>query len=192
MVVDAITIVVAILLAGLGVYVGFGRTLRFFVNGIFGTIISIVFCVAFGGMIASIGPIAEGISWLNNWLGGVWDFFATIRLATIIYYVVLFLLVQLLRKLIVLLLEKLFSMDLLAMRILNGALGAVLMVVAVFILLLLVLAIFELFGTSAFVQDMLVKLDGTFIKTLYLNNPIDFTQIFANNAQAGAEATLLF
>ena len=101
-------------------------------------------------------------------------------------------LVQLLRKLIVLLLEKLFSMDLLAMRILNGALGAVLMVVAVFILLLLVLAIFELFGTSAFVQDMLVKLDGTFIKTLYLNNPIDFTQIFANNAQAGAEATLLF
>ena len=170
MVADIIFIVAAILLAGLGVVFGFGRTLRFFTDGIFGTIISIVFCFAFGGLIASIPFVADGISWLNEW----------------------FLLVQLLRKLIVLLLEKLFSMDLLAMRILNGALGAVLMVVAVFILLLLVLAIFELFGTSAFVQDMLVKLDGTFIKTLYLNNPIDFTQIFANNAQAGAEATLLF
>lgn len=185
MVVDAITIVVAILLAGLGVYVGFGRTLRFFVNGIFGTIISIVFCVAFGGMIASIGPIAEGISWLNNWLGGVWDFFATIRLATIVYYVVLFLLVQLVRTLIVYGLEKLFSIDVLPMRIINSVLGAILMVVAVLILLLLVLAIFAYFESSEFVQNMLLKLDGTFLGTLYHNNPIDFTQIFA-----AAEAAL--
>ncbi len=189
MVIDAITIVVAILLAGLGVVVGFGRTLRFFTNGIFGFIISIVFCFAFGGMIASIGPIADGISWLNEWLGGIWSFFATIRLATIIYYIVLFLLVQLLRSLIVLMLEKLFSIDVLPMRILNGILGAILMVVAVFILLLLVLAIFELFDTSDFVQSMLNRLDGTFLKTLYLNNPIDFTQIFAN-AQEGTEAVL--
>lgn len=189
MVIDAITIVVAILLAGLGVVVGFGRTLRFFTNGIFGFIISIVFCFAFGGMIASIGPIADGISWLNEWLGGIWSFFATIRLATIIYYIVLFLLVQLLRSLIVLMLEKLFSIDVLPMRILNGILGAILMVVAVFILLLLVLAIFELFDTSDFVQGMLNRLDGTFLKTLYLNNPIDFTQIFAN-AQEGTEAVL--
>lgn len=191
MVIDVITIVAAILFAGLGVVVGFGRTLRFFTDGIFGTIISIIFCFAFGGMIASIPFVADGISWLNEWLGGVWDFFATIRLATIVYYVVLFLLVQLLRKLIVMLLEKLFSIDVLAMRILNSVLGAILMVVAVFILLLLVLAIFELFETSEFVQGMLNVLDGTFLKTLYLNNPIDFTQIFAN-AQAGTEATLWF
>lgn len=191
MVIDVITIVAAILFAGLGVVVGFGRTLRFFTDGIFGTIISIIFCFAFGGMIASIPFVADGISWLNEWLGGVWDFFATIRLATIVYYVVLFLLVQLLRKLIVMLLEKLFSIDVLAMRILNSVLGAILMVVAVFILLLLVLAIFELFETSEFVQGMLNVLDGTFLKTLYLNNPIDFTQIFAN-AQAGTEAALWF
>ena len=74
MVIDAVTIVVAILLAGLGMFVGFGRTLRFFTDGIFGFIISVVFCFAFGGLIASIGPVAEGISWLNNWLGGVWSF----------------------------------------------------------------------------------------------------------------------
>ena len=80
MVIDAVTIVVAILLAGLGMFVGFGRTLRFFTDGIFGFIISVVFCFAFGGLIASIGPVAEGISWLNNWLGGVWSFFATIPL----------------------------------------------------------------------------------------------------------------
>lgn len=181
MVIDAVTIVVAILLAGLGMFVGFGRTLRFFTDGIFGFIISVVFCFAFGGLIASIGPVAKGISWLNNWLGGVWSFFATIRLATIIYYIILFLLVQLLRSLIVFGLEKLFSIDVLAMRIINSILGAALMVVAVLILLLLVFAIFALFESSGFIQDMLVKLDGTFLKTLYVNNPIDFTQIFAAN-----------
>lgn len=191
MVIDAITIIVAIVLAGLGMMVGFGRTLRFFTDGVFGFIISIVFCFAFGGLIASIGPIAEGISWLNRWLGGIWSFFSTIRLATIIYYVVLFLLVQLLRSLIVFALEKLFSIDILVMRILNSILGAILMVVVVLILLLLVFAIFEWFESTAFVQDMLVKLDGTFLKTLYLNNPIDFTQIFAA-AESGGEVSGIY
>ena len=118
MVIDVITIVAAILFAGLGVVVGFGRTLRFFTAGIFGTIISSIFCFAFGGMIASIPFVADGISWLNECLGGVWDFFATIRLAPIVYYVVLFLPVKLLSKLIVMLPEQLFSIDVLAMRIL--------------------------------------------------------------------------
>ena len=38
---DAITILVAIAFAGLGLLMGFARTLRFFTKGIFGFILSI-------------------------------------------------------------------------------------------------------------------------------------------------------
>ena len=82
--IDAVTIITAIALAGLGIFVGFGRTLEFFTKGIFGFIISVLFCAAFGGLIAGIGPVAEGINWLNAKLGEAWEFLATIHLATVI------------------------------------------------------------------------------------------------------------
>lgn len=180
--IDAVTIIAAIALAGLGIFVGFGRTLEFFTKGIFGFIISVLFCVAFGGLIAGIGPVAEGINWLNAKLGEAWEFLATIHLATVIYYVILFVAVQLLRLLIVKCISHLFSLDVLPMRILNGALGAVLMVAAVFLLLLLVFAIVAVFGDTAAVQGFAESIEGTFLGTLYTHNPVQLSAIFGGAA----------
>ena len=170
--IDAVTIIAAIALAGLGIFVGFGRTLEFFTKGIFGFIISVLFCAAFGGLIAGIGPVAEGINWLNAKLGEAWEFLATIHLATVIYYVILFVAVQLLRLLIVKCISHLFSLDVLPMRILNGALGAVLIVAAVFLLLLLVFAIVSVFGDNAAVPTFANSLSAPFTATLYTLNPV--------------------
>lgn len=176
--IDAATIIVAIALAGLGIFVGFGKTLEFFTKGIFGFIISVLFCAAFGGLIAAIGPVADGINWLNERLGEAWSFLATIHLATIIYYVLLFVIVQLLRLLIVKCISHIFSLDVFPMRIINRALGAVLMVAAVFMLLLLVFAIIAVFGDTESVQGFAQSLNGTFLGTLYEHNPIRLDAIF--------------
>ncbi len=173
--IDSITILTAIALAGLGLALGFGRTLRFFTKGIFGFIIAVFVCFTFGGMIAGIPAVSEQISNLNAALGEKWEFFETIHLATVIYYVVLFFAVQILRILAVKLIGGIFSADVLPVRIVNRLLGAVLMVGAVFLLTLLVFAVFKVLENTQFGVDIVQKLDGTFLGTLYENNPVKFT-----------------
>lgn len=67
--IDAVTIIVAVLLAGLGLVVGFGRTLKFFTKGIFGIILSVFVCVTFGGMIQGIPAVADWLSGLERVAG---------------------------------------------------------------------------------------------------------------------------
>ena len=172
--VDSVTLIAAILLAGLGLVLGFGRTLKFFTKGIFGFILSVFICASFGGMIAGIPAVAEWIGGLNARLGEAWSFLGTIHLATVIYYIVLFLVVQLVRILVVKLIAGLFSADVLPVRIINRILGAALMVAAVLLLLLLAFAIVAIFGETQGVIDFVARLDGTFLGTLYANNPIKF------------------
>lgn len=172
--IDSMTILVAVVLAGLGLALGFGRTLKFFTKGIFGFILSVFVCVTFGGMIAGIPAVAELISGLNAKLGEAWGFLATIHLATVIYYLILFLVVQLLRILVVKLIAGLFSAEAAPVRVVNRVLGAVLMVAAVFLLVLLVFAVMAIFGATGFVTDFTEKLDGTFLGIVYEHNPVKF------------------
>ncbi len=174
MLVNAVTIIVAIGLAGLGIALGFGRVLRFFTQGVFGFFISIFFCVSFGGAIAGIPAIRELIDTLNTKLGEAWEFLATIRLATIIYYVVLFLIFQLIRKLIVFCISGIFSANVLPMRLINRLFGAIFLVAVVFLLVLLVFAILALFDEMQAIQTFTENIQGTFLGTLYTNNPISF------------------
>lgn len=169
-VIDAVTLIVAIALAILGFSVGFGKVLRFFTKGVFGVILSVFLCATFGGMIQGIEIVGEWLEDLNAWLGSAWSFLETIHLATVIYYVLLFCVIQVLRILIVKFIVAIFESELLVVRILNKILGAVLLVAVVFLLTLLVLACIQLFG-----GDLSSSLDGTFLGILYENNPVKFS-----------------
>lgn len=171
--IDAATLIVAIVLAGLGLAVGFGRTLKFFTRGIFGFIISVFVCATFGGMIQGIRAVQNWLTSLNQSMGG---FLQTIHLETIVFYVVFFLVVQVVRILAVKLIAGLFSADILPVRIVNRLLGMVLMVAAVFLLLLLVFAVFRVLQDTSFVQNILDSLNGTFLGKIYENNPVKFVQ----------------
>ena len=172
--IDSVTIIVAILLAALGLVLGFGRTLKFFTKGLFGFIISVFVCVTFGGMIAGIPAVAELITKLNNDLGNAWSFLATIHFATVIYYIVLFFVVQLVRILVVKLIAGIFSADVLPVRVINRVLGALLMPAAVLLLVLLIFAIMAAFSGTSFVADFVAKIDGSMLGWLYANNPVKF------------------
>ncbi len=182
--VNAVTAIVAIVLALLGLLFGFGKTLRFFTRGLFGVIISVFVCFTFGGMIAGIPAVSEWIGMLDAKLGEAWGFLQVIHLANVLYYVVLFFVVQLLRILVVKCIAGIFEVDVLPMRIVNKVLGMVLTVAAVFLLTLLVLAVFRVAEDTAFVQNILAKIDGTFLGSLYENNPVKFVA-----DQGGAQET---
>ncbi len=171
---DSVTLLVAILLAVFGTALGFGRTLRIFTKGIFGIIISVFLCVTFGGMIAGIPAVADWIAGLNGKLGDVWGFLATIRLVTVIYYILLFFVMTLLRILVVRLIGTAFAAPILPVRILNRVLGAVLAVGGTLLFVLLVFAVLRIFGDTSFVQDLASKMEGSFLGLLYENNPVKF------------------
>ena len=172
--IDSITLLVGILLAALGFAVGFGRALRFFTKGIFGFVISVFVCATFGGMIAGIPAVSKLISDLNEYLGGKWSFLETIHLATAVYYLILFAAVQILRIAVVRLIGAIFSADNSVMRLLNRVFGTLFMVAAVFLLTLLVLAVFRIFDDTSFVQGIVEDISGSFLGTLYRHNPVKF------------------
>ena len=185
---NAMTILVAVLFAGLGLAVGFARTLRFFTKGIFGFILSIFVCVTFGGMIAGIPGVDALIDKINNALTDAWSFLGKIHLETVIYYVLLFFAVQIVRILIVKFLGGIFSANNTAVRTVNRILGMILMVAAVFLLLLLFFGVLKIFESTQFVQDFLAKIDGSFLGTLYDINPVRFV----TEGAADEAAMLLF
>ena len=188
--IDAVTILAAILFAGLGLAFGFARTLRFFTKGIFGFILSIFICFTFGGMIAGIPAVARLIEKLHVSLEGAWSFLGKIRLELFIYYIILFFAVQIVRFIIVRVIGGVFSLDNAVMRVINRVCGMLLMVAAVFLLLLLVFGILKIFENTGAVQDMLVKIDGSFLKILYDNNPVKF--VSGANAAEEAFAAMMF
>lgn len=172
--IDSITLIIAIVLFGLGLALGFGRVLKFFTHGIFGMILSVFLCVTFGGMIAGIPAVADWIAALNAKLGETWSFLGTIHFATVVYYIVLFFAMQILRIIAVRFIAQIFQADVLPMRIVNRALGAVASVAAVLLLVLLVFALVKIFENQGAVADFVKSLEGSFLGTLYAHNPVKF------------------
>ena len=168
---DAIILIVALALALLGFLVGFASTLRFFTHGVFGWIISVFMCATLGGMVQGAAPVQNWLAELNASMGG---FLQTIHAATIVFYFVFFLVLQLVRVLVVRLVAGIFSSPAAPVRFINRILGMLLMVGAVFLLVLLVLAIIAVFGNTQGAMDLVAKMDGTFLGTLYEHNPIRF------------------
>ena len=171
---DAVTLLSAILVAGLGLAFGFARTLRFFTKGIFGFVISVFLCATLGGMIAGIPAVGRLISRLHASLSDAWSFLGKIHLEKVIYYLLLFIALQILRMIVVRLIGGIFSADNAVMRFLNRILGMVLMTAAVFLLLLLVFGIFRIFEDTSFVQDFIAETEGAFLGKLYEINPVRF------------------
>ena len=86
---------------------------------------------------------------------------------------VLFFVLQLLRILVVKFVAGVFSADVLPMRILNRALGAVAAVAAVLLLVLLVFGIVALFDGAA--ADLAKSHEGSCLGTLFAHNPVKFS-----------------
>ena len=90
------------------------------------------------------------------------------------YYLILFAAVQILRIAVVRLIGAIFSADNSVMRLLNRVFGMLFMVAAVFLLTLLVLAVFRIFDDTSFVQGIVEDISGSFLGTLYRHNPVKF------------------
>lgn len=174
--------VVALLL---GYVIGFGRLLKFFTGGIIGVLISIIVCFMFGGIIAQIPFISELIIKGNAFFAEKSDFLAKIYLATILYYIALFIVVQVVRVIVVKLIAAIFDPKNKqgainkARSVVNRMFGLLLFGAAYVFLVYLVLAVLALLTDMPSVQQFLATAQekNTFIYMLYTHNPINLVPL---------------
>lgn len=173
---DLITLGVIMLTALIGAISGFGNGLKFFARGWLGRIISIIICYFLFGLVLKIPFVQDLLQKFVATLDGEkWylKILKYVRIDMIVFAVVLFFAVQLVKKLVVALINGLFSINTPFIRVLNKLLGVF---IYLFLLLLLVLIVFQIAylidgADGAIYQKTQGSLFG--LDKLYLDNPLN-------------------
>ncbi len=156
-----------------GLFLGFGRSLRILTKGIIGILISIVNCYFLFGLVVHIGFVETFMNFIvqslknnSNWFC---DFLVLIHIEMITVGVILFFLITIVKKIIVMLISKATESENTVLKVINKTLGAVLGVVVFIIVGLIVMQItYAIKGTElTFLQNSFFGLDK-----IYLNNPM--------------------
>lgn len=157
-----IFVLVMIAATGLGAWIGFGRTLKLFVRGIFGTVVSVMVCFMIGGTVQSIEPVRAFIASIGIF-------------GTIVYYVLLFIGVTILRKIIINIICRLDGLGKGGKAtLLSRILGATFAFSFCFGLTLLFLAGVKAIETTSFAQGIIENIKNSILWLLYQNNIIVF------------------
>ena len=174
---DYIFIALGVFFAVLGFLRGFGKQLKFFTSGVFGVVISLLVCYFIFGFVLSLDSVQALLLTLCEKMAAsdsaVVQFLLTIRIDVIVFAIVLFLVVQVLRIIIVAIIAKVAETDTTVMKVINKVLGLVLGVVVYLALILLILQI-TYFVAGGEGSAVYAKLEGSFfgLDKIYLNNPL--------------------
>ncbi|MBP5467282.1 MAG: hypothetical protein J6Y43_06960 [Clostridia bacterium] len=174
---DVIAIITLAACILLGAALGFGKGLRFITGGIFGKIISIVICYFLFGIVLSFGfvqdlllkfttALSENGSWICNLL-------LNIRIDLIVFAIALFIVVQILRKIVVRIIANVMEMDNKVLSVINRLLGVVLLAAFAAMITLIVFQIIAwISGTDgAFFNNLQDSAFG--LDKLFVNNPLN-------------------
>ena len=171
---DVIVLIAFLACLVFGSVIGFGKALRFCAGGTFGRIISVVICYFLFGIVLSWGfvqdllakftaTLAEKDTWILNFL-------LKIRIDLIVFAIVLFCVVQILRRLVVNIISDVMESDNKVVSVFNRVLGIVLLTAFVIIVALIVFQIIAWVGGT----------DGAFYESLN-GSAFGLDKLFADN-----------
>lgn len=173
---DGITLAVILITTVIGVLAGFGNGLKFFSHGWMGRIVSVIICYFIFGLVLKIPFVEEAMSKFvakldeNKWYLKILKY---VRIDLIAFAVILYFVVQIAKRLLLGVIEKIFETNVWLMRILNKFLGAA---IYLFILLLVTLIVFQIAyyikGTDGVIY---AKIQGSLfgLDKLYSDNPLN-------------------
>lgn len=174
---DWIAIGVIILSITLGALLGFGKILAFLTNKIFGKVTAVFVCYTFGGMFMSIGFVQDFLKWVASLWSTTDNFFCNfltkIHPEVFVYYIVLFIAVYWILKLLALLAKAVLEIKVKPLQVINKVGGALILTfTAVLIWLVVFQVIYWVGGTTA--ADMLNSLQHSLfaLDKLFLYNPL--------------------
>lgn len=179
---DFVLIIIALLAVLCGLVMGFGKTLKLVTRGVIGKIISVVVCYFLFGIVLNMGFVQNLLDKLITALSdngsGICTLLIKIRIDLIVLAIALFIIVQILRKVLVSLIGDLFEIDKKPVKVINKILGVVLMFAVNAIIILVVMQILAwITGVDGSVYEFLSgsKLG---LDKLFLNNPLN--SVFEN------------
>ena len=172
---DFIAIGLVVLVGFAGAVAGFGKTLKAVTSGFFGVVISVIITYFLIGIVLKLSfvqtLIQNLVTALEKSSAPICSVLLTIRIDMIVVAVALFIIVQLLRKLLVFILKKLFEAKNPVSTAVNKVFGVILAEAILFVILLVAFQIvFWITKEGAFYQF----LSGSFfgLDKLYISNPI--------------------
>ena len=171
---DYIAIGSFVLFGIVGAFIGFGKGLEVLTKGIFGIIISVVATYFLLGMVLSISFVQDFMLRINELLlakgNGFCTFLVTIKFEVIVVAILLFVIMQILRKVVVLIISRVLESDNTVMKVVNKTMGALLSVTLMIGLALIVMQI--VYFTSGTQASGWFK--GSFFRLdyIYLHNPL--------------------
>lgn len=170
---DFIAISLVIVVAFIGYKTGVGNVLKFATGGIVGKIISVIVCYFIYGFILELPFVQNLLDAFVNWIASSDSSFVKlllyIRIDMIAYFAVLFLLVQLARKLVISMLGAIFSLA----PAVDKTLGVALNLAFISAVVLIVFQLsFWILGADG---GLFPLLDGSLLglDKLYVNNPLN-------------------
>ncbi len=174
---DLIAIGAIITVALLGAGLGFGRFLSVLSRGIVGKIVSIIVCYFIFGIVLDWGVVKNLLALFVEFMQSKDNFFCNlllkIRIDLIVFAILLFFVVQLLKRFLAFLIREVFEIDLLVIRIMNKVFGLILAVLVLIMVTLIVFQILSLCGTET-VEKISSWLSGSVfgLDLLFTENPL--------------------
>lgn len=181
-------IFLAVLLVGilLGALLGFGKLLAFFTNKVFGKIMSIFICYTFGGMFLSIGFVQDFLSWIASLWSTTDNFFCNfltqIHPEVFIFYIILFIAIYWIIKLLALLAKAILEIKVTPLKIINSVGGALILTSTFLLIWLLVFQIIYWVGGQT-AADMLHSMQPSLfgLDKMFQYNPLlGIVQVFTS------------
>ena len=152
MLITADWIFLGIIVGGLllGMLIGFGKLFKFFTSGIFGIILSIIVCFLigfafYGTMEPLLDKLADKITSVDNWFC---QFLGKLQIQKVLYYVIMFIVVWLLRFIVVRIIKGVAESNNKAIKAVNRVLGGIFFVACLLLIAILALRLIGWVGGS--------------------------------------------
>lgn len=161
----------------LGALLGFGKLLSFLTNKVFGKITALFVCYTFGGMFMSIGFVQDFLVKIASLWSGSENFFLVfltkIHLEVVIFYIILFIAVFWILKLLALLAKAILEIKVTPLKVINKVGGAILLTATGVLIGLFVFQVISWVGGET-AANLLENLSGSLfgLDKLFLNNPL--------------------
>lgn len=176
-IVDWIALGIVLLVALIGILLGFGKCLKIFTGGIIGIIISVVVTYFLIGIVGSWGFVQDLLAKFTQVLdangSGFCMFLKNIGIESIVLAVALFLIVQLVRILIVNIVKGISEIDNMVISVFNKVLGLIFALAFFAMIALIIFQIIYLIGGDI-ANSFREYLTGAFkLDWLFDNNPMN-------------------
>lgn len=174
---DVIVLVAFLLCLVFGSVLGFGKGLRLFTGGVFGRIISVVICYFLFGVVLSWGFVQDLLLKFTDMLAAqdswICNLLLKIRVDLIVFALVLFIVVQILRRLVVYIISNVMESNNKVISVLNRLLGVVFLIAFAIVFMLIVFQIIAWVGGTdgAFSQNLTGSAFG--LDNIFADNPLN-------------------